>query len=342
MSVLVTGSTGFIAQHVISQLLDEKFSVIATARSEAKATHLKSLFGNPSSLTMVVVPDMIKPDAFYGVFEKYGPSIKYVMHVASPFFTESDDYKRDLLTPAVEGTKNILDAVKKFGAETVEHVVVTSSVAAMFDFTRDADPSYIYNEDSWNPDEMEQALIDGGHAYNASKKFAEKLAWKFVEDNKDSVKFKLTTVNPCYVFGPQQFDENFRPVLNTSCELIHQLTHAGANATVDNEFVGNFIDVRDVAKAHVAAIQNPGLSGKRLLMISSRFNAQDIYDVMNEDFPELQGKIPKGHPGTGALHHWEGAVADNTRTKKLLGFPFNPLRKTIDDTVAQIIRCEKK
>lgn len=341
MSVLVTGSTGFIAQHIISQLLEQNYSVIGTARSQTKAAALQKLFGNPSNLSIDVVPDMVKPDAFFEIFEKHGPSIKYVMHVASPFFTESDNYKRDLLIPAAEGTKNILEAIKKFGSKTVKHVVITSSVAAMFDFTRDEDPTYTYDEDSWNPDEMQEALIDGGHAYNASKKFAEKLAWKFMEENKGTINFGLTTVCPCYVFGPQQFDENFGSVLNTSCELIHKLVHTSAGAAVDNSFVGNFIDVRDVAKAHIAAIQRPELSGKRLLMISSRFNAQDIYDVMNEDFPELQGNVPKGNPGTGALHHWAGAVADNSRTKELLGFLFNPLRKTIDDTVAQVLRCEK-
>ncbi|CCD24822.1 SDR family oxidoreductase NDAI_0D05090 [Naumovozyma dairenensis CBS 421] len=340
MSVFISGATGFIAQHIISQLLEQNFKVIGSVRSQSKADKLLGQFNGNKNLSFEIVEDISDLTAFNEVFAKHGKEIKYVLHTSSPFFTDCDDYEKDLLVPALNGTKGILHSILKYAADTVERVVITSSVAAMFDFTKDLDPSYSYNENTWNPDSYEDALIDGGHAYNGSKKLAEKYAWDFVEEHRNEIKFKLTTVNPSYVFGPQRFDENVSSKLNTSCELIHKLMLSSADDKVDNSFVGSFIDVRDVAKAHLLAFQRPTLIGKRLLLISSRFNAQDILDVMNEDFPSLKGRIPVGKPQSGALHNWKGSFADNSKTKELLGFEFMPLKKSIDDTVTQILKHE--
>ena len=46
----------------------------------------------------------------------------------------------------------------------------------------------------------EEALSDGHLAYMGSKKFAEKAAWDFVENEKPE--FTLSTVNPVMIFGP--------------------------------------------------------------------------------------------------------------------------------------------
>ncbi|CCC66867.1 hypothetical protein NCAS_0A03090 [Naumovozyma castellii] len=342
MSVFISGATGFVAQHIINQLLEQNFKVIGSVRSQAKADKLLRQFNSNKNLSLEVVEDISNLAAFDEVFSKHGKEIKYVLHTSSPFFTECDDYEKDLLIPALNGTKGILNSILKYAADNVERVVITSSIAAMFDFTRDLDPSYFYDENSWNPDSYQEALTDGGHAYNGSKKFAERYAWNFVQEHKNEIKFKLTTVNPCYVFGPQLFDENVTAKLNTSCELINKLLHLSAGDAVDNFFVGNFVDVRDVAKAHLLGFENQNLVDKRLLLISSRFNAQDILDIMNEDFKTLEGQLPAGVPHTGALHQWKGAIADNSKTKELLGFEFIPLKKTIDDMVTQILRKEKR
>ena len=339
MSVFVSGANGFIAQHIVDLLLKEDYKVIGSARSQEKAENLTEAFGNNPKFSMEVVPDISKLDAFDHVFQKHGKDIKIVLHTASPFCFDITDSERDLLIPAVNGVKGILHSIKKYAADSVERVVLTSSYAAVFDMAKENDKSLTFNEESWNPATWESCQSDPVSAYCGSKKFAEKAAWEFLEENRDSVKFELTAVNPVYVFGPQMFDKDVKKHLNTSCELVNSLMHLSPEDKIP-ELFGGYIDVRDVAKAHLVAFQKRETIGQRLIVSEARFTMQDVLDILNEDFPVLKGNIPVGKPGSGATHNTLGATLDNKKSKKLLGFKFRNLKETIDDTASQILKFE--
>ena len=101
MSVFISGATGFVAQHIINQLLEQNFKVIGSVRSQAKADKLLRQFNSNKNLSLEVVEDISNLAAFDEVFSKHGKEIKYVLHTSSPFFTECDDYEKDLLIPAL-------------------------------------------------------------------------------------------------------------------------------------------------------------------------------------------------------------------------------------------------
>ncbi|CAL9733647.1 NADPH-dependent methylglyoxal reductase Gre2p [Monosporozyma servazzii] len=344
MSVFISGATGFIAKHIVGQLLDQNYKVIGTARTQAKADALKSQFGNNPNLTLELVADISQPKAFDAAIKKHAKDIKYVLHTASPFHFEVEDIVKDLFNPAIEGTKDILESIKRHAADSVERVVVTSSYAAVMNFEREADETYTVTEASWNPDNWETGQANPVRGYCASKKFAEEAAWAFLKENKDSVKFKLSIVNPVYVFGPQKFDSDVSAKLNTSCELVNSMIHSAPDAPFDpNGLYGGYIDVRDVAKAHLLAFQKEETIGQRLILHGGKFASQDIADILNEDFPQLNGKIPTGKPKTGTMGVGEkGCTVDNSKTKEILGFEFMTLRQTIHDTAAQILKHEGK
>lgn len=342
MSVFISGATGYIAKHIVGDLLDQNYKVIGTARSQEKIDLLKKQFGNNPNLQMEIVKDIAQPEAFDAAFKKHAKDIKIVLHTASPFHFDITDYEKDLLVPARNGTIGILNSIKKYGADSVERVVITSSYAAVFDLKRDADNTLVLNEESWNPDTWESCQRDPVSAYCGSKKIAEKAAWDFLNENKNEVKFKLSIVNPVYVFGPQRFDADVSGHLNTSCEIVNQIIHSGKDAEVTDSMCGGFIDVRDVAKAHLLAFQKENTIGKRLILSNGKFVQQDIIDVLNENFPTLKGKIPVGKPHTGAQHNSIGASIDNEKTKQILGFKFKTLKETISDTASQILKYEQK
>ena len=59
--VLVTGANGYVAAWVVKALLEQGFAVRGTVRSEAKSTHLRSLFKSyGDKLEFVVVDDIVK------------------------------------------------------------------------------------------------------------------------------------------------------------------------------------------------------------------------------------------------------------------------------------------
>lgn len=163
---------------------------MTTVRSQAKADKIqeaKSKYGR-DKLDFAIVEDIAQPDAFEKAVIS-DPPFEAVIHTASPFHFNVTDTKKDLLDPAVVGTTGILKAIKK-SAPTVKRVVITSSFAAILDPNRK--PGYEYSEKDWNPITEEEALENPTNGYRASKTFAERAAWEFVEKEKPN--FTLATV----------------------------------------------------------------------------------------------------------------------------------------------------
>jgi|TARA_R110002003_G_scaffold121_19_gene10799 nucleoside-diphosphate-sugar epimerase len=104
-----------------------------------------------------------------------------------------------LIDPAVIGTTGILKAIKK-SAPSVKRVVITSSFASIVNGSKGFWPGHTYSEEDWNPITSQEATENPMMGYRASKTFAEKAAWDFIEKEKPN--FTLSTINPPMVFGP--------------------------------------------------------------------------------------------------------------------------------------------
>lgn len=140
--VLVTGASGFIASHIVKQLLASGYRVRGTVRDPAKAAaegHLTGLPGAVERLELVQA-DLLAPHAF----DEPADGCEYVIHTASPYVIDVDDPQRDLVDPAVKGTTSILESC--LGAGGIQRVVLTSSMAAITD---QAD-GHLNTEDDWN------------------------------------------------------------------------------------------------------------------------------------------------------------------------------------------------
>lgn len=89
------------------------------------------------------------------------------------------------MQPAINGTTSILEATQKYNS-AVSRVVVTSSFASVLDPMQGQRPGYVYTEADWNPVTVEQANSSPVMAYLASKTFAERAAFDYVEEKKVS------------------------------------------------------------------------------------------------------------------------------------------------------------
>lgn len=334
VTVFVSGASGFIAQHIVKLLIAKGYDVVGTVRSAAKGDKLKANVG--PKFTYELVHDISAPNAFDAAISAH-PEVTVVLHTASPFFYDTTDPEHDLVIPAINGTTSILAAIKKF-APQVKRVVVTSSDAAIYSSVDEQNAALSFDESSWNNILYEEAIKDPVAAYYGAKSFGEKAAWKFFEENPD-VQAKLSVVNPVYVFGPQAFENEVGDKLNTSNELIHDLTKLGPTDTFTID-KGGFVDVRDVAKAHLAAFEEDNTIGKRLFMTNGQFSTQMMVDVIRDKFPQLN--LPAGNPGAGPEHIKTLGRVSNAATRTILGFEFVPLEKTVEDTVKQILERKLK
>ena len=159
----------------------------------------------------------------------------------------------------------------------MQRVVLTSSIAAI---TGTSD-SIIFTEEHWAPTE------DIG-PYQKSKTLAEKAAWDFVKNLDNENKFDLVVVNPGLVIGPL-LGRNSRD--STSTASVLKILNNELPALVNVGF--SFVDVRDVAAAHIAAMEVPEAVGNRHILYGSSMWMKEVADVIAKEFNPQGYSIPR-------------------------------------------------
>lgn len=252
---------------------------------------------------------------------------------ASPFHFNVTDTKKDLLDPAINGTKGVLSAIKK-NAPSVTRVVITSSFASIVDANKGNAPGYVYSEKDWNPVTEEQAVKDPSTGYRASKTFAEKAAWDFVEKEKPN--FTVATICPPLVLGPIVHYLNDLSALNTSNQRVRNLITGQNKESIPDTGVYLWTDVRDLALGHVKAMELPEAGGKRFFFTAGYFSNKEIADIIRKNFKEYKNELPA--EGVKGGNYPEGGVYsfDNKRSKEVLGIEFRGLEESITDLVKSL------
>ena len=206
-TVLLTGASGFIATHIVNQLFELGYNIIGTVRSEEKGNWLARRFpGFKYEIVDLSLSADGNESPFTKVFKAH-PEIKYVIHAASPVSSYQENFYKNIFVPAVEGTKDILQAAHKYGPNIKKFIYTSSLVAAVN--IGSSPENQILTEDSWNsisndPEELDKSWND---AYSASKTYAERAVWEFKETVKPQ--FSVSTILFPTVYGPPIHDVTY-------------------------------------------------------------------------------------------------------------------------------------
>eukprot|EP00980_Cylindrotheca_fusiformis_P023578 scaffold10626_cov112-Cylindrotheca_fusiformis.AAC.9 len=312
--VMVTGATGYVAGPLVKSLLDVGLTVHCAVRdpeNEEKIKHLVDAAKGSKGTVKFFKGDLLEE----GSYEEAMKGCSVVFHTASPFFLNADPSKVDeqLLEPAVKGTRNVLNSVAK--TPSVKRVVVTSSIAATCTDAKDRlnEPGQVITENCWN-----KTASRDYSPYSYSKTLAEEEAWKMADAQSQ---YKLVTVNPGLVMGPGL---KVHPT-STSYGFIEKL---GKGEFADGA-PGNgltVVDVRDVAKIHVAAGFSEQAKG-RYLAIGHNTSLYEMFaEVMGPklpDYPMPKKKIPNEN-GEDIEHK-----ALNDKSIRDFGIEYMPLETTL-------------
>ena len=241
-----------------------------------------------------------------------------------------------MLDPYIEGTKGILTAIVKW-APTVKRVVITSAFAAIVNTYR-TEP-YTYSEQDWNPVTLEYARNVPSGGYRGAKTLAERAAWDFVRGNK--VNFTLTTVQPPPIIGPVKGHLNSLDEINESNKRIRDLI-LGVYSTKELGPlpVPLWVDVRDVAVAHVLCVEKPQAGGLRFLLAAGLYSSRQLAEIIYEHFPQLRDRLPTGEALRNADFPADINVFgfDNSRSKEVLGLTYRRLEPSVIATVQSILK----
>ncbi|KAK8048711.1 NAD(P)-binding protein [Apiospora phragmitis] len=288
-------------------LLTGNFEVVVTVRSEEKCRTIVKTLKNPSHrCSFAIVEDIAKEGAYDALFQATADSggaekpFDYVVHTASPYQFHVEDPVKDFLDPAIKGTTGLLHSIQAH-APSVRRVVITSSSAAVIDPKSHAK---VYDETHWPTVTWEEAM-DPKNTYRCSKVFSEKAAWAIANATDPRPKFDLVTLNPTYNFGPIQRGLPRLAAVNASNARIRDLVlgvHGPRGALPGlppTAPVFTFVDVRDVALAHLRALTVPEAGGQRFYVVGAHFSNQHIAAAVARRFPQLRGPAACRHRGRG-------------------------------------------
>lgn len=334
-TVLVTGATGFIAKHVVLQLLNTGYRVVGSLRTESRRDevrnavrpHLASTAGLDQRLRFVTL-DLDRDPGWLDAMT----DVDVLMHTASPLPMKQPRDENELIRPAVDGT---LRALKGADAAGIRRVVLTSSTAAVTHVPSEAD-SEKFDESDWSDPSW-----PGITPYTKSKTLAERAAWDFVE--REAPGMELTTINPCLVLG-QPLDDHY----GASLGLVERLLR-GRDPMLPKVGIG-VVDVVDVARMHVRAIAAPGTAGKRIIGAAEFMWLAEIAGLLKAEYPRkripmrtapdilirLIGMFDRSIRSIVPLLGRRQEL-DNTRARTLLDMDFIPAAESVRATARYIM-----
>ncbi|MXV92241.1 MAG: NAD-dependent epimerase/dehydratase family protein [Chloroflexi bacterium] len=243
MLALITGATGFLGSHILRQWLAESHTARALYRSPAKLRLI-------ADLPFEALPGDLDDVA---ALEAACAGCDVVFHVAAKADYWKDSDREALWRINVEGTRNLLAAAQQAG---VPRVIFTSSASAI----------------GIRPG---RALADEDTAFNLrpqqfyyayTKQQAEAVAAEFVAGGLDVV-----TVNPTVIIGPGDLNAISGSFVIETARWQWLLPSSGGGLAV--------IDVRDVARAHLAAVKK-GAAGDRYILNAANLSYSDFFRLV--------------------------------------------------------------
>jgi len=325
MRIFVTGGTGFVGSHTVSELVRRGHEVCLLVR---KPDRIQPALG-PLGIDDVhyAVGDVTDAAAL----EKGISGCEAVVHAASVY--SFDVRSAELMGRVnVEGTQIVLAAAARLGLDPVLYV---SSLAVF------------YPPDGAVLDEQ-SPIKDPPGAYCRSKADAERIARGYQERD-----VPVVISYPSGVFGPDDphFGENAQIVASILKRRLPAVPRGGLSV----------VDVRDVAKAHAAMLE-AGRGARRYVLSAAHMPFSSLIRTVEQETgrriphvtlpgwslrPTVQAvaflqrfvpfRLPLNLEGFDHLT-WDPR-GDDSRARADLGFAPRPTRETLADTVEWLYRA---
>lgn len=272
--VVVTGGSGFIAIHIVLQLLQQGYAVRTTVRSLKRTALIHEMLatGGVTDLTDLEITeaDLTSDDHWAATMT----GATYVIHVASPTPNRVYRNEDEMIRPAIDGVLRVLTAARDAGAS---RVVLTSAYGAIF--AGHHQRTTPYTEADWSDVTAKKI-----YPYQKSKTLAEQAAWQFIKTAGRGM--ELAAVNPVGVMGPVLASD-----YSHSNVQIQQLLEGQVKAVPNVD--SGYVDVRDVASLHLLAMTQSQAAGERFLATTGEtLSMLDVANILRVAFPQFAPKLP--------------------------------------------------
>jgi len=272
--VCVTGAAGFIAGHVIVDLLDDGYTVNATVRdlaNDTKRAHLDGLKEQYPGKLSLFEADLLEPGSLDAALE----GCDALIHTAAAVMLAAPDPQKQIIDVAVQGTQNVLESVARM--PSIKRIVMTSSIAAVMSYDQQ---DKTYTEDDWCT--SDDISLD---PYGMGKTQSERLLWEFADKHAD--RLQAVAINPSVVIGRPLAKHHIRSSLAFIRDLVGWTYPACAPMRL------HLVDVGDVSKGHVRALTSDKAAGHRIIFSDREMSMLDISKVLSQRYKTPVRVLPK-------------------------------------------------
>ena len=324
-TVLVTGVSGYLGLHVAKALLERGYDVRGTIRSASKEVAVRQALATDSHRLSIAVCDLTSDEGWEEAFQ----GVDALIHVASPFILREPKDEQEYLRPAVEGTLRVMRFARDAG---VTNAVVTSTYLTM--------AGHMF-AGTFGPQDHTPMDDPSINAYIRSKVAAEEALWDFVAS--EALDMSVSTIHPGAILGPPLGSDTAGTSVSTIRGMITGSVPAIPPISVP------MVDVRDVALAHVAAMENPSAGGQRFavchpepiryLEVAKSLRSAGYSKVPSREIPEalIRALAPINRELRSMKAFLGKSVyADTSNTTNSLHWKPRPIEQTVLDTAASL------
>jgi len=323
--VAVIGGTGFLGSNLVMALLKAGYTPVAVARRPNKIAKVL-----PGVNVEARRGDLTDLDSLRSAHQGCDVVHSVAALMSQVYVSPNPDLFEAAVQVNVEGTLNALRAAREVG---VRRVVVTSTAVVRYQ-----PGGALTSEDSPPPDPK---ILDD--AYVRSKVLAEAAVATFVRETG----LEVVSILPGGMVGPQ--DAGPTPLGRFLVEYLNGRAFIG----VEGSFPA--VDVRDVARAHVAAMEQ-GTPGKSYLVVARTISLREWADILShltdppgprvflspsiamtmahlaEIFARVTHRVPL-FTRNQVRHIVQGQQYDCSRAQRELGITFTPIETALRDAV---------
>ena len=161
----------------------------------------------------------------------------------------------------------------------------------------------------------------------------------------EGVSWDYVAINPHVILGPVMCKAHTK----SSAALVRQIIYGNAL----NNYYCQFVDVRDVARAHVEALLRPEAAGNRFVLTNDEpcMNTMDLIPIAAQECPDyaMSGKAQHGNCGVwlgsklGMVNEYQYCMFTkrfefkNDHSKQVLGMDYRPMQETVRETALSMI-----
>lgn len=343
--VAVTGASGYVGSHVVSALMKRGYRVHACVTDPSnpdKTAHLEALNdaehpGQRGQLELFAANLLDE-----GSYDRPFAECSAVLHAGTAMAYGGANTSRQVYDCAVNGTRNVLDSVKRTGS--VKRFVYTSSFAAI---GHPAPPGYVFSEKDWASENraddknwsLDRLDENGETAYAMAKVETEHLANRIGEEDG---RFDAISVCPVVVLGP---------LLSRAHELVFSWQWflgrmLRAKPCKRNwQALWNIVDVRDVGESQALILESEVCkNGSRYQLSatdeSGELNIIQLQEHLQAIFPHID--VAGAPPEMEAFLEKHGRVYDAPRAhcdraREELGLETHAIVDTLRETGQSLI-----